>query len=200
MPRPGSRGVACDGRLAHDQPVLKGPAGGLAPGIHGELDGAELHLQDRVETVGPPRRGRQSGNEARLDLREDALEQHGRDVVALVDDNVTIPCDQVVDRSLADEALDHGDVQPSRRGTLARADLPDRLGVDAEKHGQLRDPLIQERLPMDQDQRRPGAGRDEVGPDDGLADARRRHENPDVVYQQRSGGLVLDGSQCALET
>jgi hypothetical protein len=36
---------------------------------------------------------------------------------------------------------------------------------------------------MDQDQRDPGSGRDKVGPDDGLADAGRCDEDPDVVSQ-----------------
>ena len=83
---PGQRGVQCldalggierasdEGRVAHDQSVLEGTAGRLALGVDGEPDGAELHLEDRVEPVPPSRRRRQAGQVAGLHLGEDPLE------------------------------------------------------------------------------------------------------------------------------
>lgn len=64
-----------DGGLAHDQSVLERPASGLSPGIHGEPDRTERHLEDRVETIAPARRCRQPRDEARLHLGQDALER-----------------------------------------------------------------------------------------------------------------------------
>ena len=91
--------------LADHQPVVEWPAGRLALGIHGVAHGPKLHVEDRVEPVLPARRGRQAGDEARLDLGEDPLEGHRRDVVALIDDDVAVARHDVVHLSLPDEAL-----------------------------------------------------------------------------------------------
>jgi hypothetical protein len=58
-------------RVAHDQPVLEGAASRLALGVDGEPDGAELHLEDRVEPVPPSRRRREAGQVASLHLGEE---------------------------------------------------------------------------------------------------------------------------------
>jgi cobyrinic acid a,c-diamide synthase len=121
-------------------------------------------------------------------------------VATLVDDHLAVARDEVIDGSFADEALDHGDIQPTRRIALPNADLADCLGIDAKKHGELGDPLVQERLAVDQDQRGPASGCHAVRSHDGLANARRRHEDPDVVSQQRLGGSFLDGCQPSLES
>ena len=120
-------------------------------------------------------------------------------MVALVDDHVAVARDDVVHAPLADEALEHRDVQPTRRLALACTDLADRFRIEAEEHPELGHPLVEQRLPMDQDEGAPPACRHEVGPDHRLADARWRDEDAGVVCQEGPGGLLLDGGQLALE-
>src|SRR5262249_61395481 len=100
---------------------------------------------------------------------------------ALVPDPVAVACGDIVPSPLPDEALEHGDVQPTRRFALARPDLADRLRIEAEEHPELGHPLVEERLPMDEDERASSTCGYEVGPDDRLTDARRRHEDAGVM-------------------
>ena len=58
--------------------------------------------------------GRQAEHEARLGPAGDQFEAVGREVMAFVDDQVPVVADPVVDDSLADEALDQGDIEVSR--------------------------------------------------------------------------------------
>ena len=64
---------------------------------------------------------------------------------------------------------------------LPATDLADRLRVEAEEHPELGHPLVEERLPMDEDEGAPPTCGHEVGADDRLPDARRRHEDAGVV-------------------
>jgi hypothetical protein len=116
-----------------------------------------------------------------LYLGEDPLEGDCGNMVALVDDHVTVPRDDVVHASRPDEALEHGDVQPTRRLALACTDLADRFRIEAEEHPELGHPLVEQRLPMDEDEGAPPACRHEVGPHHRLPDARWRHEDAGVV-------------------
>jgi hypothetical protein len=52
-------------------------------------------------------------------------------VVALVDDDLTVVGDDVLDTILADETLDHRDIELAVTGLLARSDLPDLLRLQA---------------------------------------------------------------------
>ncbi len=67
-------------------------------------------------------------------------------MVALVDDDLTVVGDDVLDTVLADEALDHRDVEPAVTGLLARSDLADLLRFDAQEQRQLSQPLVEQRL------------------------------------------------------
>src|SRR5262249_45228612 len=98
-----------------------------------------------------------------------------------------------------DEALEHGDVHPTRRFALARPDLADRLRIEAEEHPELGHPLVEKRLPMDEDERASSTCGHEVDPDHGLPDAWRRHEDASVLRQEGPGGLFLNRCQRALE-
>jgi hypothetical protein len=170
-----------EGRVAHDQSVLERTSGRLTLGVDGEPDRTELHLEDRVEPVPPSRRRREAGQVASLHLGEDPLERDRGDVVALVDDHVAVARHDVVHSPLPDETLEHGDVEPTRRLALARTDLADRFRVEAEEHPELGYPLVEERLPMNEDEGAPATGGDQVGADHGLPDAWRCHEDAGVV-------------------
>ena len=78
-------------------------------------------------------------------------------------------------------------------------DLPYRLLLDAEEHGELGDPLIEERPAMRQDERAPASFGDEVGAENGLADPGGRHEDAEVLPEQGLRGTLLDGREVAIE-
>ena len=61
--------------------------------------------------------------------------------------------DEFIDLVPTDETLNHRHVQPAIVFALTASDLADLLFIDAEKDRQLCSPLLQKRLPMDQDQR-----------------------------------------------
>jgi hypothetical protein len=86
-------------------------------------------------------------------------------------------------------------VEPAVSGLLARSDLPDFLRLDAEEQRELRQPLVEKRAPVDQDQRAATAVGHEVRADDRLADAGRRDEHADLVLEQRVRGLLLNWRQ-----
>ena len=83
--------------------------------------------------VSSPRGRGQPGDIAGSHLAHDPLERHRRDVVALIDDHVAIGRHDVVHHVLADEALDHGNIQPPVRFPLAGTDLADLLGFQVEE-------------------------------------------------------------------
>src|SRR5207249_6221529 len=113
----------------------------------------------------------QADDVAGLRLREHAFERDGREVVALVDDYLAVVRDDILNLLLVDEALDHRDVELAIPGFLARSDLPDLLRLDAQEERQLRQPLVEKRPSMDQDQRAAAPFRNEIRADDRLADS-----------------------------
>ena len=193
------RAIMTERGLADDQPVIERPLRRLAPGVDGETHRAKLHLGDRVKAVPPARRGRQPGDEARLHLGQYSLERHGRDMVALVDDHMAVRRDEVVDAPQAHETLDHRHIQAPSECMLAGADLADSLGGEAEEHGQLGNPLIEERLTVDQHERAPGSRCDQIRANYGLAHAWRRDEQTDVLAKQSPCGLLLNRRELALK-
>jgi len=74
----------------------------------------------------------------------DPLERHGRNMVALIDDDVAIGGNDVVDDVLSGEALDHGDIQHPVRLSFAPANLADLFRLQVQKERELGNPLLQE--------------------------------------------------------
>ena len=96
--------------------MLERPGSGLHPRVHAVSHGPALHEDDRMVAVLARDRRRQSDDESRLGLSRNLLEAMGRQVVALVDNQVAVVGDPVVHNALLDEALDDGDIeQPGRR-------------------------------------------------------------------------------------
>jgi hypothetical protein len=95
--------------------------------------------------------------------------------------------------------LDHRYSELAVRGVLAGADLADGLGRETQEHGQLRNPLVEERLAVDQHEGASRSRRDQIRADDSLAHARRRDEHTDVVTEQGPGGLSLYRGQLTLK-
>ena len=132
----------------------------LIPLIDGKAHGPKLHGHYGIMPVTPMRRRREPDDVVRLDFVEHTFERHRRHVVTFVDNHLPIARDDVINAVLADQALDHGDVNPPGTDAVAAADLADLFLVHSQEHRQLSPPLVQERLPMHQDERaaraRPG--------------------------------------------
>ena len=186
-------------RLADHQAVIERPPSRIAAGVNRKAHRAKLHLGDRVKTIPPTGRGRQAGQEACLHLRQHPLEGHGGDVVTLIDNYVAVGRHQIVDAVQPDETLDHRHVQAAVGGVLPGANLADGLGSEPEEHGQLGNPLIEEWLPVDQDECAARSGCDQIGADDGLADTRRRDQDADVVTEQSPTSLLLHRGEQTLK-
>ncbi len=179
--------------------MVERAASGLALRIDPEDDGTELHLDDGLVPISPLRSGGQADEVARLHLGEYALERDCRQMVTFVDDDVSVPGDEIIDLPLSDEALDHRHIEPAVRFTFAPAHLTHVLLIDSEEHRELRDPLIEKGLAVDEDQRAPSALRDQVGAENGLPDAGRADEHANVMRQQRVDRLLLYGGEVAVE-
>src|SRR6266849_1549968 len=149
-------------RLANYQPVSKGTLRRLALGIDDKANRAELHLGNRMMAIAALWRSRQADDVTGFRLGKHAFEGGGREMVALIDDHLTVVRDDIFDFFLPDEALDHCHIQFAIAGLLACSDLADLLRLDAEKQAELCQPLVQERSPMHQDQRAAASLRHEV--------------------------------------
>jgi hypothetical protein len=144
---------------------LESDVGGGAEGdgpLDREAGGAELHLDDGVMAVPPMRCGREADEVARPDLGQDALEGDGGHVVALVHDDVAVAGDEISDPPAPGEALESWRRRVARSARASPADLADRRRVDPEERGELSTPLVQQRLPVHEDEGAPTALRDQV--------------------------------------
>jgi hypothetical protein len=120
-------------------------------------------------------------------------------VVTLIDNYVAVCRHQIIDAVQPDETLDHRHVQAAVGGVLPGTNLTDGFGSEPEEHGQLGNPLIQERLPVDQDECAARSGGDQIGTDNGLADTRRRDQDADVVTEQSPTSLRLHRGELTLK-
>jgi hypothetical protein len=116
-------------------------------------------------------------------------------VVALIDDDMAVVHDDFVHLPVAEEALDHGHVDPASRAALPTPDLANRLRVHAEEQRELCSPLIEQRFAVDQYQRAPPANSREIRADDRLPGTRRCDEHSGIVRKELSHGVLLDARQ-----
>jgi len=119
-------------------------------------------------------------------------EREGRDVMTLVDQHMTVLRDAVSDLGAEHETLDHRHVEPPVESVTSTAEGADLRRIEAEEAGELRHPLLHQRLAMNQPQRTASTGRDELRANDGLPAAGRRDEDPILVSRQRAHGFLLD--------
>ena len=104
-------------------------------------------------------------------------------MVALVDDDVPVASNCFVNLALPHDALDHGNVEMAVGPSLAAADLPDLAQVEAKKQGKLGYPLIEQRLPVRQDQRASCPRGHQKGTNHSLANSRWSDENARVMVE-----------------
>ena len=146
------------------------------------------------------RRRGQPDDVTRLRRRQHALERDRREMVALVDNDLSVAGHEIRDGLSAHQALDRRDVDAAGRVALSGADLSDLLGVDTEEYGELRTPLVEQRSSMYQDQRAAGTGGHQIRGNDCLAGARRGDQNPAVAREKRTSGPILIWRECSDET
>ena len=93
--------------------------------IHTVTNWPTLHGDDRMVPVFALRRGGQAGDVTRFDLPEHLLEAHGRNVVTLVHDDVTVVGDHIVHELLSIQTLDDCNVNQPVGTAASTANLTD---------------------------------------------------------------------------
>ena len=101
--------------------------------------------------------------------------------MALVEHDVPVPLQRRRSGGGASKALHGGNVDHAGWLAVLATDGADRLRVDVEELAQPREPLLDERLAVDEDERRAAAGSDQVDGHHGLAGAGRRTQHAEVV-------------------
>ena len=184
-----------EGRRPHENPVLERPGHCLRLRVHAVAHRPALHENNGMVAVLAFHGRRQPDDEPRFGPTRHLLEALGRQMMALVDDELAIVGDLVGNHALVDQALNEGDVDPPVRPSSSAADAADRAGRQTEESRQPFDPLVEQLLPVHQHQRAYAAMCDEPGRDHGLAEGSRGGEHPRLMRQQRLCSYHLLGPQ-----
>lgn len=155
-------------------------------------DGTELEPDQVIEPIAAVGRGGEPDPVAGWDGADGGLECGGRDVMALVDDDLTVAAQRVGEVSSAGEGLQGCDVDDPRECGASTAELS---GLVAEELGDLAAPLVGKRLAVNQHQRRGGALGDDGTGHHRLARPWRPHEKPEVMRKDGIDRLLLLRSQ-----
>ena len=110
---------------------------------------AALHEDDRMMAILPSDRCGQSRDELCFRTPDDLFKAVRRQMVALIDDHMTIVSDAIVNDTLADQTLDDRNIYPARRLAASTTDASDLTVIDIQKRRQAFHPLIQQLSPMD---------------------------------------------------
>ena len=150
-------------------------------------------------TVPPPRGSGKSREETCPHLAHYPFERDGRNVVAFIHDDVAVVRNDGVHLIPAHQALNHGNVNPTRKRPLPASDLPNLCRLEIEEDAQLGPPLIQQERSMHDHERVTPPFGDEVDADHSLSHARRSDEDPRLVVQQGPSGFLLDLGEVSAE-
>ena len=146
---------------------------------------ATLHEDDRVMAILPRDRCRQSCNESGFRAPDDLFKAACRQMVALIDDHVSVITDAVVNDPLADQTLDDRNIQRARRLAASAADPSNLTVVDVEKCRQALHPLIQQLSSMDEHERVNATLCDQPGRHHRFTERRGRGQHAGLVLQYR---------------
>ena len=119
--------------------------------------------------------------------------------MTLINNHVSIVGDDVFHLALAMQALNQCYIDHARASQLASGDVAHGFQGKVEKYRKPLPPLIQQLLPMDQNQNIHASSCDDVRGDHCLAEGGRCAEDSDVVFQQRRDCVRLLSSQLAQE-
>src|ERR1700693_1090414 len=120
-------------------------------------------------------------------------------MVAFVDDEMPIIADHIIDLSLANEALDQGDVNLPLRLATTAADHADLVRWHIRERCEPLYPLIHELTAANKNQCIPSAFGHHSDSQNRLAERRRRREHTGIMRQKSCDCGFLIGTQCAIE-
>lgn len=163
----------------------------------GVADGSELPGDEFAEPVAAGGRGGQPEPELRADPLDGVVVRGRREVMAFVDDDVSIAAGEFSDVIMSGQRGQHGDVHDAGEFAPAAADL---AGLDAQQVADLGAPLLGQRLTVDQDQGGGATLGDDRAGHDRLARSGRRDEYAVVVTEHRANCHCLLGPEFGAES
>src|SRR5439155_694949 len=131
------------GCRTHENAVRKGTPHRLRLRADAMPHRAALHEDDRMMTIFPSDRCRQSRDESRFRAPDDLFKAVGRQMVALVYDQMTICGDAIVDDAIADETLYDSDIERASRLSAAASDSANFATANIQKGRESLHPLIE---------------------------------------------------------
>ena len=137
--------------------VREGTGGRLCPGIDPVTNRPALHEDDRMVAILAADGRGQACDIPGLRPADDLLEALSGQVVAFVNDEMSIVSDDVTHDVLSYQALDDRHIQQSGRLPASAPDPADELGMKSEKARQSLHPLFQQLPAMHENQRIDGA-------------------------------------------
>lgn len=120
--------------FSQDKPMREGSLSRFRPGIDRETHRSELKPNNGMMTVSPSRCCRQAGDVSRGHRPHHTLERDRRNVVTFIHDDMSIASDDIVDFAVANQTLNHRDIERAVGMPFAAADLADPLGWEIQKH------------------------------------------------------------------
>jgi len=186
-------------RLSDDHVMVERTLCGLSPGINAVADRSALHEDDRVVAVSADRRCRKARDVPGLARPCNQFEADGRQVVALIEDDVPVLRDQIIHDSLAADALQQGDVNGAQRLAFARANLADARPLDVQELNEALDPLVEQLLAMDEHQSADATLCDQTRCHHGLAERGGSGKHAGLMCEQGAERFLLVWPEVALE-
>ena len=156
-----------------------------------EPDRATLHEDDRILAVAPDRRRGEPDHEAAFHPFQDSLEGDGGDVMAFIDDHLSVAVDQLLDVFAPGQALDDRDVDDTTGIALAATDHTDPGGRQFQECLKPFLPLPEQVGTMDEYKGVDAPPRYDGGRDDRLAEGGGCAEHARIPLEHRFHRLVL---------
>ena len=158
-------------------------------------DRAAVEGDERVESIGPKRRGGQPDPPAGGRRGEDWFVAGGGGVIAFVHDHEPVAAEQLGGSfGVASERLQQGNVHDAAGAVAATAALADLTWFQSEELTESLAPLIRQWPAVHQHQRWGLVRSNERAPDDGLAGARRRNQHAVVMTDEHVERSLLFSS------
>ena len=173
-----------EARLPWDHMVGKRAGIRLPPCIILEADRTALHEDDGMVAVFPGDRSGKSQHILCLAAAGDILKTHGGEVMAFIDDEVSVLGDAVIRAGLLVKTLNQGDIDHAGRISFPVSDPTDGEGIPFQKRLQTFQPLIKNLTAVHEDQRIHAPPGDHGYGDNRLAEGGRRRKNARFIRQQ----------------
>jgi hypothetical protein len=123
----------------------------------------------------------------------------GGQVVAFIDNHMTVFTDAIIDDALVHQTLDNRNIQPARRLTTSTANASDLTVIDVQKRRQAFHPLIEQLPSMNQHKCVDATLGNQPGSHHGFAKCRGRCQHADLVPQHCVRSCLLFRSERSLK-